>query len=677
MAGKVWFGLMGSLETRVADRPVPVPPRVRSLLAILLCRSNRTVGVDELAEILWNGEPPRGASGTVRSHVLRLRRLLGEAGDRVGTSRSGYKIHLDPCSELDIMVFTELHEAARTAARNRDWPQVSRNTNAALELWRGAPLADVACDRLHRDEVPGWIQARVEAVDLAAQADLRLGRTAEAVLALQRLAAENPYQESVHALLMEALVAAGRRVEAIAVYRRLRTVLVGELGIEPGAQAAAAHQRAIAAGALKVRAAGRARAEPGTAPVRTDRAGRPDADPHAGAAATSATPAAVHAAAAGDEVGVLHLLPAELPNFVGREAELDALLGGGGALRGGGALFGGGALHGRGTGSGCRPPSVGITVIEGMAGVGKTSLAVRVAHELVRAGRFADLQLYANLRSFDPHQDRAEPTDVLDGLLRVLGVDASRIPSRMDARAALFRDRLHGREALLLLDDALDEQQIRPLIPSGPGCLVLVTSRRSLAGLDCTTPLRLGTFSAPESLDLLDAVLGAERVGAEPEAAMRVADLCGHLPRALALAAYRLRTRPAWSLADLAGHLEDGGFAAGVGDRSLWAAFRSSYRNLPALPARVFRLLAAGRDRRVTAQWVAALAGLDVHTARAALELLVDEHLLLQNAPGRYRMHDLLYAFACELSELSELSDLSELSELSEREAGGFARASA
>ncbi|MFJ8443706.1 AfsR/SARP family transcriptional regulator [Kitasatospora griseola] len=662
---------MGSLETRVADQPVPVPPRVRSLLAILLCRSNRTVGVDELAEILWNGEPPRGASGTVRSHVLRLRRLLGEAGDRVGTSRSGYAIHLDPCSELDIMVFTELHEAARTAARNRDWPQVSRDTNAALELWRGAPLADVACDRLHRDEVPGWNQARVEAVDLAAQADLRLGRTAEAVLALQRLAAENPYQESVHALLMEALVAAGRRVEAIAVYRRLRTALVGELGIEPGAQAAAAHQRAIAAGALKVRADGRARAEPGAVPVRTDRAGRPGTGPHAGTAVTSVTRTAVRAGA-GDEVGVLRLLPAELPNFVGRASELDALLGSGAPLGGGG-----GALRGRGAGPGCRTPSVGITVIEGMAGVGKTSLAVRAAHELVRAGRFADLQLYANLRSFDPHQDRAEPTDVLDGLLRVLGVDASRIPSRVDARAALFRDRLHGREALLLLDDALDEQQIRPLIPSGPGCLVLVTSRRSLAGLDCTTPLPLGTFSAPESLDLLDAVLGAERVGAEPEAAMRVADLCGHLPRALALAAHRLRTRPAWSLADLAGHLEDGGFAAGVGGRSLWAAFRSSYRNLPAVPAQVFRLLAAGRDRRVTAQRVAALAGLDVHTARAALELLVDEHLLLQNAPGRYRMHDLLYAFACELSELSELSDLSDLSELSERETGGLAKVSA
>ena len=329
---------------------------------------------------------------------------------------------------------------------------------------------------------------------------------------------------------------------------------------------------------------------------------------------------------------MLRQLPADIPTFTGRAKELHGLLDTvGGPQR--------------------RPHTVTITVIEGMAGVGKTCLAVHAAHELVRAGRFGGLQLYANLRGFDPHRPAAEPADVLDGLLRALGVDRTRIPDGLDARAALFRDCLHGREALLLLDDATGEQQIRPLIPASPGCLVLVTSRRSLAGLDGATPLPLDTLTGSESMDLLTAIVGTRHVRADRDAADRVAVLCGGLPLALTLAGARLRARPAWGLADLAGHLEDGIFAVKVGDRSLRAAFDASYQGLSELPGRVFRLLAAHPGWHFTAPLTASLAGIDVNAARGALERLVDEYLVLQRKPGQYRLHDLLSAFARELPD--------------------------
>ena len=617
MPDHVWFGLLGPVEVRVGERTPAIPARVRTLLSTLLCRPNQFVGADELAEILWDDEPPRAGNGTLRSHVFRLRRLLGEAGDRVQTSGSGYRIGLDPDTELDTAVFAQRHEAARAAARLGDWPTASMQAHSALALWRGTPLTDVPSDRLQRDEVPGWMQARVEATELAARADLRLGRTAEAVLVLQRLAAEQPYEEGVHALLMDALARVGRRVEAIAVYRRLRSVLSNELGIEPGAHAAAVYQRIVAAETPAPRAEAR---RSGTAPRHQPEATRPHPT-------RPDTPSLL----VDEQPAVLRQLPADIAAVTGRDKELAA-------------LFATADVLDR------RPRTVTITVIEGMAGVGKTCFAVHAAHELVRAGRFRDLQLHVNLHGFDPHRPPAEPGAVLEALLRALGVDDTRIPAELDARAALFRDRLHGREALLLLDDAADEQQIRPLIPASPGCLVLVTSRRSLAGLDGATPMPLDTLSGPASTDLLATIVGSGPVGSDLRAAERVADLCGRLPLALTLAGARLRARPAWRVADLARHLETGISAVTVGDRSVRAVFDTSYQVLPDLPRRVFRLLGAHPGRRYTAPSTASLAGIGIDAAHAALEHLVDDYLVLQQSPGQYRLHDLMHAFALELA---------------------------
>ncbi|MFJ4798731.1 AfsR/SARP family transcriptional regulator [Kitasatospora purpeofusca] len=655
----VFFGVLGPVEVRVDSATVALPARVRVLLAALLCRPNRTVSVDELTDIVWSNEPP-AAPATLRSHVLRLRRLLGEGSDRVVTTGPGYRIEVGARTELDTLVFGEHCESARDAARSSDWPAVWTAASAALGLWRGAPLADVNCDRLHRDEAPGWAQSRVEVTELAARAGLELGRAAESVLLLTRLAAEEPHQEGVHALLIEALAVAGRRAEALAVYRRLRTALARDLGIEPGARIAAAHQRVLRSGGNS--AAPQESSQRAAGPER-DRPGGPDP---AGGAARAAGPVAVPDATgavllgarpAPDEpfteprplpaepftvrrrlpaepVTVLRQLPADLPFFSGRTEELRTLLAAPAAGPAGAAA------------------TVLVTAIEGMAGVGKTQLAVHAAHELVRAGRFGTLQLYVNLRGFDPDRPPADPSDVLAGLLHALGVDRSLMPEGLDARAALFRDRLHGREALLLLDDAADAHQVRPLIPADPGCLVLITSRRSLAGLDGARSLPLAALAPADALRLLAELAGTERVADSPGAAAQVIHACGHLPLALVLAAARLRARPAWRLADLVEYLRPGGISAlTTGGRSLRASFDLSYRRLPEEARRVFRLLAVHPGREYTAPAIATLAGVDPAAARETLELLVDENLLIQDTPARYRLHDLLHAFAAELTE--------------------------
>ncbi|WP_194923389.1 tetratricopeptide repeat protein [Catenulispora pinisilvae] len=333
----------------------------------------------------------------------------------------------------------------------------------------------------------------------------------------------------------------------------------------------------------------------------------------------------------GDPPGVFRQLPADLATFTGREPELRQLVTA--ATRGGGPG---------------RAATVVVTAIEGMAGVGKTQLAVHAAHRLVRAGWFGDVQMYANLRGFDPDRPPAEPAAVLDSFLRQLRVPAEQIPDDVEERSALFRDRIHGKDALVLLDNAAGEDQVRSLIPASSSCLVLITSRRSLAGLDDALWHRLGVFSEDEALALLAKFAGPERVGAEPEAARRIVHRCGLLPLAVSIAATRLRARPVWRLADLAERLErDEATSSDIGG----AAFDLSYRDLPDRAKHVFRLLGIHPGLDVTAASVAAPAGLTPAEAERTLELLLDENLVQERIAGRYEMHDLIRAYAGERAE--------------------------
>ncbi|MEU0883447.1 BTAD domain-containing putative transcriptional regulator [Lentzea sp. NPDC005914] len=309
-------------------------------------------------------------------------------------------------------------------------------------------------------------------------------------------------------------------------------------------------------------------------------------------------------------------LPMDIAEFTGREAELRKL---------------------------CEPgpqTTVVISAIEGMAGVGKTKLAVRAAHQLVQ--RYPDVQLWADLHGFDADELPADPAAVLESFLRLLGVPGGQIPESLEARAALYRDRLAGKRALVLLDNAAGEDQVRPLLPGSASCLVLITSRRTLLRLDGVKSLFLDVFTPGEAVALLSRIAGADRVEADREAAERVAELCGHLPIAVALAAKRLARRPQWTVRDLVAQLERGG---GLGARGV---FDLSYQALPDNQRRLFRLLGLHPGEDVTAESAAALAGLTAYETEDLLETLLDEHLLQQHTPGRYGLHDLLRAYAVE-----------------------------
>ncbi|WP_194897077.1 ATP-binding protein [Catenulispora pinisilvae] len=331
---------------------------------------------------------------------------------------------------------------------------------------------------------------------------------------------------------------------------------------------------------------------------------------------------------------VLRQLPVDLATFIGREKELAALT----------------------AGADQESHTVVISAVEGMAGIGKTQLALHAAHSLVQAGRYADVQLYANLRGFDPDHEPSDPAAILDAFLRQLEVSAAHVPAGLDERAAMFRDRVHGRQALLLLDNAADVDQVRPLLPASPTCLVLITSRRSLAALEGARSVTLDVLAPGEAVELLARIVGAERVAAEPEAAERLAELCGGLPLAVSLVAARLRSRPVWTLRYLADRLGNGLNEIAAGSRGLARVFDLSYQGLPAAAQRVFRLLGVHPALDFTAVSVTALAGVDRGEAERILESLQDERLVQQKVPDRYELHDLLCAYAAEraAAELGE-----------------------
>jgi tetratricopeptide (TPR) repeat protein/transcriptional regulator with XRE-family HTH domain len=329
-------------------------------------------------------------------------------------------------------------------------------------------------------------------------------------------------------------------------------------------------------------------------------------------------------------------LPADVPGFAGRAGQLARLT----------------ALAAAGTG-----PAVVITAIAGTAGIGKTALAVHWAHRV--ADRFPDGQLYVNLRGYDPARPAVPPGTAVRDFLDALGVPAQQVPAGLDARSALFRSLLAGRRLLVLLDNARDADQVRPLLPGAPGCLAVVTSRGQLAGLvaaEGAYPVPLDLLSTVEAEQLLAGRLGADRVAAEPAAVAEIIGHCARLPLALAVLAARAATNPARPLAEFAAELAAarGGLTAlSTSDPSsdVRAVFSWSYRTLTDGAARLFRLLGRHPGPDVSAPAAASLAGVALPPARAALAELAGANLITEQVPGRYRSHDLLRAYAHERSD--------------------------
>jgi DNA-binding SARP family transcriptional activator/Tfp pilus assembly protein PilF len=614
---EVEFGLLGPLLVRCGEVAVPLPVgKQRTLLGTMLLRANQAVSLPELTEALWGDMPPAAARKTLQNYVKRLRRALAVAGEtRISTEPDGYLIRVAD-GELDVQRFEALHSSARRAARDGAWDQAAGQLRAALALWRGEPCADLQSDLLAQREVPRLAELRLQAVEARVDADLHLGRHADLTSELRQLAAVHPLRERLHALLMLALYRDGQQAAALAAYQRARRVLIDELGVAPGAELRQLEQQIL------------------------------NGDPALAAQAPVPRPPAGPPAETGPRgwVVVPRQLPAPARHFTGRTDELKALTG---LLDGGGGEM---------------PGTVLISAIGGTAGVGKTALAVRWAHQV--ADRFPDGQLYINLRGFDPSGTPVAPADAIRRFLEALQVPAGRLPATAEAQQDLYRSLLADRRMLIIADNARDAEQVRPLIPGGPACLIVVTSRGPLADLvvaEGAYPVTLDVLGPAECRELLARRIGAERIAAEQAAVTELTELCARLPLAVAIAAARAAMHPQLPLAvmvtqlrDAAGRLDALSAGAGAGASSVRAVFSWSYQQLGASAARMFRLLSVHPGPDVTAAAAASLAGISPDRARQVLGQLTDVNLLAEQAAGRFACHDLLRIYAAERAQAQD-----------------------
>jgi DNA-binding SARP family transcriptional activator len=603
----LWLSALGPLEAWADGAPLYLgPPARRAVLAMLLMAPGAAVRQDTMVDVLWEGSPPRTAVGLVQAHVSRIRRLLNAHnrfegdGGVIDSVRGAYRLRL-PGKNVDLLVFRDLAARAAAARAGGDDVAAVECYEHAVGLWRGEPLADVDVLCGH----PGITALRQELAGVLlryAELACALGQYDRVIPRLRALADAEPLNEPAHARLMIALAGSGQQAAAIRVHEDVRTRLDRELGLSPGAELAEAYVRVL----------------------RQDiRAGNLTMVP--------ARPPALPA--------TLHVVPRQLPAaprfFTGRRSELAMLS----------AL-----LHGD-----LRKTSgVVIAALTGMAGIGKTALAVYWAHQV--ADRFPDGQLFVNLRGSGPSGMPVMPTDAVRGFLTALGVPPARIPHDTDAQAALYRSLLADRRMLIVLDNAQDAEQIRPLLPGSPGCLVLVTSRNRLTGLAAAEGAHLitaGVLTEAESRALLAWSLGAERAKAEPVAVGELIALCGGLPLALCDVAARAIARPGLPLAPLAAQMRDvrrrlDVLETGESATSVRMVFSWSRAKLGDSASRMFRLLGMHPGPDITDSAAASLAALPREQAHLALAELCDEHLLTEYVPGRYTCHDLLRSYAVE-----------------------------
>ncbi|MFM9634077.1 BTAD domain-containing putative transcriptional regulator [Streptomyces galilaeus] len=671
------FGLLGPLVVRRAGVVLDAGRRKQRLLLIrLLLAGGRAVAPETLCEELWPqraGHAPGGAMPSLHAHVSKVRAVLEprylreqRAFEVLVTEPLGYALRVAPECRDTVRFERAVAEAHRLLGRGQSG-HVVEDVDRALHMWRGAALADAAHYLFAAHEVARLEELRQTAREIRTTALLLEGRFTEAVDAAQELTAQHPLRETGWALLLRALYLAGRHPEALQRYTDLRRHLADELGLEPGPSLCALHHGILHHDLPPLRSAdGVQRPDPasvrggdaghGRTPIRPASEAQEEATRTApvnvsppggtaGAPADAANPpgASSDPASAGEGTEPPSLrrpaqLPPALPVFAGRVTESAWLSAAGGA-------------PGRPGQCGVAP----VVVIGGAPGVGKTTFAVHHAHRI--ASLFPDGQLFVNLCGFHPHSPAVEAGYALHGFLTALGVSAQRIPEDTADRSTLFRSLLAGRRVLLVLDNARDEQQVRPLLPAGGGCLTLITSRNQLPGLiaaDGARPLPLPLPSQAEAYETLARRLGAERLAAEPAAADDIIGLCGRLPLALAVVAARAELDPTFPLHAIADDLRahDGldaltGFDTTTDVRTV---FSWSYQSLDKPAARLFRLLALHPGPDISAPAAASLAGLSPAETRRTLAALTRSCLVEQPLPGRFILHDLLRGYATELT---------------------------
>ncbi|MGH3678831.1 MAG: BTAD domain-containing putative transcriptional regulator [Natronosporangium sp.] len=568
----------------------------RALLASLL-QANRTVPFERLVAAMWDDATPRNPREQLHSCVSRLRRRLtagGFSADLIITDPDGYRTQVT-VEMVDLLEFRATVSAARVASRAGRTVEARDHYRAALALWRGPALTGV--DRLAVHHAAAGLeeertQAHVECID----DELALGGGAALVGELIDLVQQHPYQEKLHAALMLALYRADRQAEALATYQRVRKALVAELGQEPGPALRELHQRILTSDDSLLSDAARL------------------------AGADLAPPAG------------RQCLPRTVEDFTGRELDLGWL------------------LKAAGVGDSYVSP---VLAIDGMPGVGKTTLAVRAAH-LLRPD-FPDGQLFVD-RHGHSHEPPLDSSAALSTLLGQLGVPAGRIPTYPNERVARWRTELGARRVVLVLDNASSGAQVAPLLPTSGGCLALVTSRRRLVDLDGAHPCSVEILTPEEAITLLERIAGS-RIRAKPAEAAEVAKRCGYLPLALRLAATRLAHRPKWQVRELADRLADpeAPFTElRSGDRSLASAFSLSYQQVSMDAQRTLRMVSLHPADTFDTHAAAAVTGSSLGIAQRVLDELVDAHLVEEPREARYRLHDLVRTFAAAVAGVAD-----------------------
>jgi DNA-binding SARP family transcriptional activator len=596
------FQVLGPL--RVRDGAVWAPVKAaqqRLVLAVLLAEACRVVSTERLVHEIWGERPPRAAVSAVQNDVLRLRRILHQNGQGPLLTRGrGYELAIDD-GDLDARRFDEVVARGRSALAAGRVEVALPELTEGLALWRGEALADVPPSPTVDAYAARLEWSRVAAVEDRIGAHLQLGQHADVVGELHGLVAQHPLRERLWMHLMLALYRCGRRAEALESYRAAYRVLADEHGLAPGPQLQEL-QQAILSDDPQLRSCS--------------------------AQATSVAP-------------VVAVVPAQLPapvaGFAGRAGQLN-LLDAAGSQPG-------------------DPPALVITSVTGMAGVGKTTLALHWAHRV--RDRFPDGQLFINLRGYAPGAP-VQAVEALSQFLTALGVPREQIPSEVEPAAALYRTLLADKRMLIVLDNAAHPDQVRPLLPSTPTGLVVITSRDRLTGLiahDGAITMALDVLSADETRTLLVRLLGREATEADPRATAELGVLCGHLPLALRIAAAQIVTSRV-DIATHVAHLRDNRLdvldISGDPESAVRAAFSYSYACLPDAAQRLFRLLGLVPGEDVTVDTVAELAGLTPVETSRLLRGLVEAHLVDEHASGRYALHDLLRLYAADRANADE-----------------------
>nr|BAJ52674.1 putative transcriptional regulator [Streptomyces sp. TA-0256] len=592
------FSILGSLEVYSGDTLVtPTSPKLRHVLAALILHANQPVRPASLIEELWH-EPPASAATTLQTYIYRLRKKLGayqraeEEREVLVTINSSYLVRTR-ADQLDLNLFERLSHQGREALQDGRPDQASSLLDEALSLWRGKMLDGVSVGPLLEAHLVRFEEARLRAFEMRMEAGLQLGRHHELIAELKALTTSHPLHEGFPAQLMLALYRSDRRLEALEVYRSLRHRLVSELGVEPSGELVQLHQTIL-------------RADP-----------------------------SLNLPSGNHSVVQLRSAPAQLPVKAGpvmhqeRAVQLEALL--------------------RATTSGRRGSSLPRVVsLHGMAGVGKSELALHVAHQL--RSHFPDGQLYADLRDLQGHLVR--PFEAIAGFLRAAGVQPERF-GRLEERRERFRSWSADRKVLIILDNAESPEQVLPLLPGGPDCVTVVNSRSRLAGLRDEVALELSPLSADEGIQLLESLLSDGHGLPDRELAEQVVRLCGFLPAAICAAAFQLSARPQWGLRDLADwltHSEGRLTFLTSPEVSLHKSFELSCRKLGQTGLQIFEQLASLPETFTREDLL-----VEDDVADRALKQLVECRLLeevVQVVGGSYRpayrCHELVRLYARE-----------------------------